>query len=220
MLPGQPPRRGGKSSSARSRPWQNCTCSIRRDRLGDFGKPGNYFARQVDRWTKQYRASETQHIPEVEKRSSGCRRPCRNRSVSPSFTALSLDNMIFHATEPRVQAVLDWNWSTLGDPIGDFTYLLMQYDHAGPGRRRSQGLNIPSMMRPRKSMQRHRAPRARPELVFSYICSPCRHHARHCRADPATHRGEPKAWNRPSARCRCRSILEYARRGRRGLHRV
>jgi len=55
--------------------------------LGDFGKPGNYFARQVDRWTKQYRASETQHIPEFEKLAEWLRRPCRNRSGFRSFMA-------------------------------------------------------------------------------------------------------------------------------------
>ena len=55
-----------------------------------------------------------------------------------------LDNMIFHATEPRVQAVLDWELSTLGDPMADFTYLLMQWTMAGLANADLKALNIPS----------------------------------------------------------------------------
>jgi aminoglycoside phosphotransferase (APT) family kinase protein len=100
--------------------------------LGDFGKPGNYFARQVDRWTKQYRASETQHIPEFEKLAEWLPKtvPPQDR-VSIVHGDYRLDNMIFHPTEPRVQAVLDWELSTLGDPMADFTYLLMQWTMPG-----------------------------------------------------------------------------------------
>src|SRR5258705_2536270 len=96
--------------------------------LGDFGKPGNYFARQVDRWTKQYRASETQHIPEFEKLAEWLPKtvPPQER-ISIVHGDYRLDNMIFHPTEPRVQAVLDWELSTLGDPMAGFTYLLMQW---------------------------------------------------------------------------------------------
>ena len=108
--------------------------------LGDFGKPGNYFARQVDRWTKQYRASETQHIPEVEKLIEWLPRTVPEQErVSIVHGDYRLDNMIFHATEPRVQAVLDWELSTLGDPMADFTYLLDAMDHAGSRQCRSRG---------------------------------------------------------------------------------
>jgi len=114
--------------------------------LADFGKSGNYFARQVDRWTKQYRASETQHIPEVEKLIEWLPRTLpKQERVSIVHGDYRLDNMIFHATEPRVQAVLDWELSTLGDPMADFTYLLMQWTMAGLVNADLKALNIPSM---------------------------------------------------------------------------
>ena len=68
-----------------------------------------------------------------------------------------LDNMIFHATEPRVQAVLDWELSTLGDPMADFTYLLMQWTMPGLANVDLKALNIPSHGRGRANLlQRHR----------------------------------------------------------------
>ena len=114
--------------------------------LGDFGRPGNYFARQVDRWTKQYRASETQHIPEFEKLAEWLPKTVpEQKRVSIVHGDYRLDNMIFHATEPRVQAVLDWELSTLGDPMADFTYLLMQWTMPGLANADLKALNIPSM---------------------------------------------------------------------------
>jgi aminoglycoside phosphotransferase (APT) family kinase protein len=114
--------------------------------LGDFGKSGNYFARQVDRWTKQYRASETQHIPEVEKLIEWLPRTLpKQERVSIVHGDYRLDNMIFHLTEPRVIAVLDWELSTLGDPMADFTYLLMQWIMPGLANADVKALNIPSM---------------------------------------------------------------------------
>jgi aminoglycoside phosphotransferase (APT) family kinase protein len=96
--------------------------------LGDYGKPGNYFARQVERWSKQYRASETDPIPAMDKLILWLPQtlPAQDR-VSIVHGDYRLDNMIFHATEPRVTAVLDWELSTLGDPLADFTYFLMVY---------------------------------------------------------------------------------------------
>jgi aminoglycoside phosphotransferase (APT) family kinase protein len=114
--------------------------------LGDFGKAGNYFARQIDRWTKQYRASETQHIPEFEKLVEWLPRTVpQQERVSVVHGDYRLDNMIFHSTEPRVQAVLDWELSTLGDPMADFTYLLMQWTMPGLGNADLAALNIPTM---------------------------------------------------------------------------
>jgi aminoglycoside phosphotransferase (APT) family kinase protein len=113
--------------------------------LADFGRPGNYFARQVDRWTKQYRASETQHIPEVEKLIEWLPRSLpEQKRVSVVHGDYRLDNMIFHPTEPRVKAVLDWELSTLGDPMADFTYLLMQWTMPGLAGVDIKALNIPS----------------------------------------------------------------------------
>ena len=114
--------------------------------LGDFGRPGNYFARQVDRWTKQYRASETQHIPEVERLIEWLPRTMpEQKRVSVVHGDYRLDNMIFHMTEPRVQAVLDWELSTLGDPMADFTYLLMQWTMPGLANIDLKAFNIPTM---------------------------------------------------------------------------
>ena len=114
--------------------------------LGEFGKPGNYFARQVDRWTKQYRASETQHIEEVEKLIEWLPRTVpQQERVSIVHGDYRLDNMIFHPTEPRVIAVLDWELSTLGDPMADFTYLLMQWTMPGLANADLKALNIPTL---------------------------------------------------------------------------
>ncbi len=114
--------------------------------LGDFGKPGNYFARQVERWTKQYRASETDVIPEMDRLIEWLPKtvPVQER-VSVVHGDYRLDNMIFHATEPRVIAVLDWELSTLGDPLADFTYLLMQWVMPGLAEVDFKALNIPTM---------------------------------------------------------------------------
>ena len=96
--------------------------------LGDFGKPGNYFARQVDRWTKQYRASETQHIPEFEKLAEWLPKTVpQQERVSIVHGDYRLDNVIFHPTEPRILAVLDWELSTLGHPLSDFAYQVMAW---------------------------------------------------------------------------------------------
>jgi aminoglycoside phosphotransferase (APT) family kinase protein len=96
--------------------------------LEDYGKPGNYMGRQVDRWTKQYKASETQHIPEMERLIEWLPKtlPAQERT-SIVHGDYRLDNMILHATEPRVIAVLDWELSTLGEPLADFTYFLMNW---------------------------------------------------------------------------------------------
>ncbi len=96
--------------------------------LAHFGKPGNYFMRQIDRWTRQYRASETDKIEAMDRLIEWL-----PQNVPPDDqTAIvhgdyRLDNMIFHPTEPRVLAVLDWELSTLGNPLGDFAYHAMAW---------------------------------------------------------------------------------------------
>jgi len=96
--------------------------------LGDFGKPGNYFTRQIDRWTKQYKASETTAIEPMNRMMEWLpsHTPDDDRT-SIVHGDYRLDNMILHPTEPKVIAVLDWELSTLGNPLADFTYLLMNW---------------------------------------------------------------------------------------------
>jgi aminoglycoside phosphotransferase (APT) family kinase protein len=119
--------------------------------LGDYGKPGNYFARQISRWSRQYLEDQDagrdpdmdaliawlpENIPTGEESSI----------VHGDFRC---DNMIFHPTEPRVLAVLDWELSTLGHPLADFAYHAMMYQMppdivAGLGGVDIGALNIPS----------------------------------------------------------------------------
>jgi aminoglycoside phosphotransferase (APT) family kinase protein len=96
--------------------------------LSDFGRGENYVARQTDRWSKQYRASQTQTIDEMERLIEWL--PAHIPPSGPARLVhgdYRLDNMIFEAASPRVLAVLDWELSTLGDPLADFTYHLMQW---------------------------------------------------------------------------------------------
>ncbi len=114
--------------------------------LGDFGKPGNYFARQVDRWSKQYKASQTQSIPEMDRLMEWLPTSVpQQERVSVVHGDYRIDNMVFHPTEPRVLAVLDWELSTLGDPMADFTYLLMQWTMPGLIGLDFDALDIPTM---------------------------------------------------------------------------
>lgn len=103
--------------------------------LENFGKPGNYFGRQVDRWTKQYRLSETDTLPSMEKLIEylPATLPEQTRT-SVVHGDYRIDNMIFAHDRPQVLAVLDWELSTLGDPMSDFTYLCMMYVTENGGR--------------------------------------------------------------------------------------
>jgi aminoglycoside phosphotransferase (APT) family kinase protein len=96
--------------------------------LEDFGKPGNYIGRQVERWSKQYRASETQRIEAMDNLIGWLP---KNIPPEAGTTVVHgdfrLDNTIFHPTEPRILAVLDWELSTLGDPLADFAYHCMGF---------------------------------------------------------------------------------------------
>ncbi|HEX7939616.1 MAG TPA: phosphotransferase, partial [Gemmatimonadaceae bacterium] len=100
--------------------------------LSDYGKPGNYMGRQVERWARQYKASETARIDEMERLIDWLPRslPAQERT-SIVHGDYRLDNMAFHPTDPKVIAVLDWELGTLGDPLADFTYLLTNW-FSGP----------------------------------------------------------------------------------------
>ncbi|AJP71900.1 phosphotransferase family protein [Sphingomonas hengshuiensis] len=112
--------------------------------LGDYGKPGNYFERQVARWTKQYRASQTDDLPEMEALIEWLPRTVpeqtRTAIVHGDFR---IDNMIFAPAAPRILAVLDWELSTLGDPLADFSYFLMSWVTDPEGRSGVKGLTGP-----------------------------------------------------------------------------
>ncbi|BEP65423.1 phosphotransferase (plasmid) [Variovorax sp. V213] len=95
--------------------------------LSSFGKPGNYFERQIGRWGKQYAASITEPIPAMDSLMQWLPAHIPAAARDESQTAVvhgdfRLDNLIFHPTEPRVLAVLDWELSTLGHPLADFSY--------------------------------------------------------------------------------------------------
>jgi aminoglycoside phosphotransferase (APT) family kinase protein len=96
--------------------------------LGDYGKPGNYFERQIGRWSKQYLGDvEAGRVPAMDRLVEWLPRhiPGGEESARIIHGDFRCDNMIFHPTEPRVLAVLDWELSTLGHPLADFTYHLM-----------------------------------------------------------------------------------------------
>lgn len=114
--------------------------------LGDYGKPGNYFERQVARWSKQYKASETETIAEVDRLIEWLPRtvPAQER-VSIVHGDYRIDNMIFAPAEPRVIAVLDWELSTLGDPLADFSYFLMNWVTEPEGRSGVKGLDYETL---------------------------------------------------------------------------
>ena len=96
--------------------------------LADFGRPGNYFARQIHRWTEQYRASETEKIDAMERLIAWM----PEHVPSGDETTLvhgdfRLGNVVIHPSEPRVAAVLDWELSTLGHPLADLAYTCLPY---------------------------------------------------------------------------------------------
>jgi len=96
--------------------------------LGDFGRPGNYFERQIARWSQQYESSRTDDIPQMERLMEWLPKAAppagETRLIHGDY---SFHNLLVHPTEPRVVAVLDWELSTTGDPIGDLTYHAMEW---------------------------------------------------------------------------------------------
>jgi len=96
--------------------------------LADYGKPGNYFQRQIDRWSRQYKASETEAIDAMDRLIEWLPKNIpAGDATSIVHGDFRIDNMIFHPAEPRVLAVLDWELSTLGHPMADFSYHMMAW---------------------------------------------------------------------------------------------
>ena len=111
--------------------------------LADFGKPGNYFERQIGRWSKQYVASETQSIAEMNNLMQWLPANMPASALDASKVSIvhgdyRLDNLMFHPTDNKVMAVLDWELSTIGHPLADFSYHCMAW-HIPPGTFRGIG---------------------------------------------------------------------------------
>ncbi len=111
--------------------------------LSDFGRPGNYFERQIARWSKQYQASTTGPNEAMDRLIEWLPAHIPDSARDPSMVSVvhgdyRLDNLIFHPGEPRVLAVLDWELSTIGHPLADFSYHCMSW-HIQPGSFRGIG---------------------------------------------------------------------------------
>ncbi len=110
--------------------------------MGDFGKPQDYCARQIARWSKQYRLSETDPIPEMDRLIDWLPETIPAQHASGIVHGdYRLDNLIFHARENRIVAVLDWELSTLGDPVADFAYFMLNWVNPPDGRAGIGGLD-------------------------------------------------------------------------------
>jgi aminoglycoside phosphotransferase (APT) family kinase protein len=114
--------------------------------LADFGRPGNYMERQISRWSKQYLASETQELPVMRRLIDWLPRHLppedETRIVHGDYR---MDNVVFHPAEPRVAAILDWELSTLGNPIADFAYHVMSWRISPELFRGLAGADLPSL---------------------------------------------------------------------------
>jgi aminoglycoside phosphotransferase (APT) family kinase protein len=142
--------------------------------LSDYGKPGRYIERQIERWTRQYRASQTEPIEDMERLIEwlpGHAPP--DDETSLVHGDFRIDNLVFHPTEPRVLGVLDWELSTLGHPLVDFAYHAMLWRVPGATFRGLAEADLPGLGIPGESayVRRYceRTGRARIEHLDFYV---------------------------------------------------
>ena len=127
--------------------------------LEDFGKPGNYFERQVARWTRQYRGSQTDQLDDMEQLIAWLPQTLPEQSRSAIVHGdYRIDNVVF-TDDGRLSAVLDWELATLGDPIADFSYFAMQWVLPADGGAALGGLDLDALGIPSLSAitERYRA---------------------------------------------------------------
>jgi len=114
--------------------------------LSDYGKAGNYFARQIARWSKQYEASATETIESMNRLIEWLPQHVPpGEDVAVVHGDYRLDNLIFHPSQPRIIAILDWELSTLGHPLADFSYHCMSWHIPGGMFRGIQGLDLAAL---------------------------------------------------------------------------
>lgn len=149
-LPGMSPAERGAMFDAMNRVIASLhQVDVRAAGLADYGKPGGYVARQIARWSQQYRASQTEPLEAMERLMQWLPEHVpQGDEVAVVHGDFRMDNLVFHASEPRVVAVLDWELSTIGHPLADFAYHCMAW-RLGPGQFRGiagedlQALGIP-----------------------------------------------------------------------------
>lgn len=114
--------------------------------LESYGKPGNYCARQIARWSKQYRLSETDTLPSMDKLIDWLPETTpEQKGFGIAHGDYRIDNVIFASDKPKIIAVLDWELSTLGDPIADLAYFLMSWIQPNEGRNGLLDVDIASL---------------------------------------------------------------------------
>ena len=129
--------------------------------LATYGKHGNYFERQIGRWSKQYLASITEPIEAMDRLMEWlpAHMPASARDESQKAVVhgdYRLDNLVFHASEPRILAVLDWELSTIGHPLADFSYHCMSWHIPASSFRGIGGVDIAALGIPDEHSYVHR----------------------------------------------------------------